>query len=134
MTGERWHAILILCRLLALGTAPDQAAAQHDECALINQLALIDAPARCIAKSLAQKMGRDQSDVQLERTSRDAARAGEAGAAAAQPVHDRPRAESRGPQRPPRRGRRDERRPEAASPTSASGASAVSPPARLLEK
>lgn len=117
MTGERWHAILILCRLLALGTAPDQAAAQHDECALINQLALIDAPAHCIAKSLAQKIGSDQGNVQLERLPRDAAPDGEAGAAAARPVHDRPRAESRGPQRPPRRRRRDERRPEAASST-----------------
>jgi hypothetical protein len=80
MIIQRRHAFLAFCGILALASAPDEAGAQLNECALINSLGLIDAPGGCIEKSLAEQVGPGQGDVNTPASSsylvkRDPARA-----------------------------------------------------------
>jgi cytochrome c peroxidase len=62
MTIHHRHAFLTACGILALAAAPEPAGAQLNECALIDQLGLIDAPGSCIEKSLAMQIGPGQGD------------------------------------------------------------------------
>jgi hypothetical protein len=80
MTIHHRHAFLSVCGILALAAVPEHAGAQLNECALIDQLGLIDAPGGCIEKSLSQQIGPGQGDINTPGSSsylvtRDPARA-----------------------------------------------------------
>ncbi|RPI60772.1 MAG: hypothetical protein EHM50_06800, partial [Lysobacterales bacterium] len=80
MTIHHRHAFLTFCGILALASSSEDAGAQLNECTLINQLGLIDAPGGCIEKSLAQQIGPGQGDINMPASSaylikRDPARA-----------------------------------------------------------
>ncbi len=80
MTIQHRHALLAVCGILALAAVPDHAGAQLNECKLIDQAGLIDAPGSCIEKSLAMQIGTGQGDVDTPGSSsylikRDPARA-----------------------------------------------------------
>jgi hypothetical protein len=74
------HALLTVCALVALAALPHEAAAQLNECKLIDQAGLIDAPGSCIEKTLAEQVGIGQGDINTPGSSsylikRDPARA-----------------------------------------------------------
>jgi hypothetical protein len=80
MTIHQRHAFLVLCGIAALATAPEQAGAQLNECALIDALGLIDAPGGCIERKLSDQIGPGQGDINTPGSSaylvtRDPARA-----------------------------------------------------------
>lgn len=62
MTNLNRHAILTFCGILALSGAPEHAAAQLNECDLINEAGLIDAPGGCIERSYVLQLGPGQGD------------------------------------------------------------------------
>lgn len=79
MTIHR-HASFVVCGLAAFVALPHEAAAQLNECKLIDQAGLIDAPGSCIEKSLAEQVGTGQGDINTPGSSsylvrRDPARA-----------------------------------------------------------
>lgn len=74
------HAFLSACALAALAAVPHEASAQLNECKLIDQAGLIDAPGSCIDKTLAEQVGTGQGDTNTPGSSsylvtRDPARA-----------------------------------------------------------
>ena len=80
MTIHHRHALLTLCGILALASAPEEAGAQLNECALIGQLDQSIIPGGCIARTLSQQIGPGQGDIMTPGSSaylikRDPARA-----------------------------------------------------------
>jgi hypothetical protein len=80
MTSHHRHAFLTVCGIVALAGLPEEAGAQLNECELINQAGLIDAPGGCIEKPYKLQLGPGQGDVNTPGSSaylihRDPARA-----------------------------------------------------------
>jgi hypothetical protein len=80
MTISHRHSLLVVCGILALASVPEDAGAQLNECALINQLGQAIIPGGCIEKSLSQQIGPGQGDINTPGSSaylvkRDPARA-----------------------------------------------------------
>ncbi len=80
MTIHHRHALLTLCGIVALASAPEEAGAQLNECALIGQLDQSIIPGGCIARTLSQQIGPGQGDIMMPGSSaylikRDPARA-----------------------------------------------------------
>lgn len=74
------HGLLAACGIFVLAAAPRDAGAQLNECELINQAGLIDAPGSCIEKSYKLQLGPGQGDASTPGSStylitRDPARA-----------------------------------------------------------
>ncbi len=74
------HPVLTVCGILVLGSSPELATAQLNECGLIGQLGQAIIPGGCIEKSLKDQIGYGQGDVNTPGTSsylikRDPARA-----------------------------------------------------------
>jgi hypothetical protein len=63
MTIHRRHALLASCAILALTGLPERAGAQLNECELINEAGLIDAPGGCIERSYKLQLGPGQGDI-----------------------------------------------------------------------